>query len=113
VFQHDDGVGALRYRGSRHNLDSLAGLNLSIEGVAGASLADHGQASGQVGGAHGKSIAHGAVEGGIIAVGAERCAEHSPAGFRQVDEFNVGDASGVLNLVDYQGAGLGETEWRH
>jgi hypothetical protein len=69
VFDHDDRVGALGDRGAGHNFHGLAGADGAGEYFAGANLADHAQAAGQVGGSNGKAVADGAVEGRIIAIG--------------------------------------------
>ena len=47
LFEGDDGVGALRYRGAGHDTDGLATPDLAFEDIAGSQLADDLQLDGR------------------------------------------------------------------
>ncbi len=80
VFDHDDAVRAIWNWCSGHDLDGFSAFDGAIEASACADLTDDANAAGHIGGAHGESIASGAIERGVIAIGAEVLSQYAPVG---------------------------------
>jgi hypothetical protein len=81
VFDHDDGVGAGGGGGAGHDFYGLAGLKGERGVFAGADFTGQVEVAWQVGGPDGETIAHGAVKGGIGAVGEDVGGEDAAGGF--------------------------------
>ncbi len=80
VLHHHYRVGADRHGRAGHDLDCLSSAHFAEESFAGAHFADDLQLAGEVDGAHGEAIAHGAGESGDIAVGGHVFGEHTSHG---------------------------------
>ncbi len=70
----------------------LARLNFPCERFTGANFTDYEQLPGQIGGAHGKAIAHRARERRVVAIRGHRLGEHPAGRFREANrpQLSVG-----------------------
>jgi hypothetical protein len=93
VLEHNDVVRTGRHRRAGHDLYRVTRRKLDpgqLDSVPGTNLASHGQgqAGAQVGGIAGIAIAGGPVKWGLVAIGENRSAEHSPESVCQTQNLS-------------------------
>lgn len=74
--------------------------------LTGPDLSSDAQAARDVRGADGETIAHGAVERWVIAVGKNVGSEHAPGGFHERNVFGLWRLSKLANLTQNGGASV-------
>ncbi len=113
VFHHHYGICALRYRSAGHDLDRFARLHGAFELVSGLNFADDAKAPGHVAGAHGKSVAHGAVEGRIITVGGDILRQHAGRTGVERNLFGRGQNTPGADFLQNHRTRVGNGQGRH
>ena len=113
MLDHHDGVGAGGNGCAGHDLDGLSFGDAPFEAPAGAHLADDLELSRQIDGAHGIAVAHGARDGGGIAVGFGVRREHAPGGIGEGNFLDGRLDAALAHGAENGFAGIHKCQRRH
>ena len=108
VLDHHYGVGAGRHGRSGHDFDRLSRAQFAGESFAGAHFADDLQLARKIDGADGIAVAHGAGEGGRIAVCRDIHGKYASGSFRERDLFRYGTSASLAHGAQHGFAGIGK-----
>jgi hypothetical protein len=106
VLDHHNGIGTIGQGRSSHDLDGLSGSNKTGERFAGADFADRLEAAWKIRGARGESIAHGAIEWGIVSIGEYVLGQNTTDRCAEVDSFGGRRRSSHANFAQHHGASV-------
>jgi len=108
VFDHDDGVGARGDWRARHNFYGVTFVDDAGEGSSRANFSDELKSARDIGGMDGEPVAHGAIKGGIIAIGRDVFGENAELGFVESQRFDPWRGVVSTGFAQDSGAGFGK-----